>query len=142
MKKLKVFLAFLVVLLAFSGCSSSDKTESRSNDRSEFYTIDALVKNSSNVGSGLMDSSDYNGFALNGFTLEGAIAKFGLPSHVTGSMEGDELMEVTYPSNESGYSIGLIFEYKPSGFGDWKLKEKYVVETDGIGFSEYTEPKD
>lgn len=117
----------------------SSEKEKKKEDRSKFYIIDNLVKDT-NIGTEVMNINDYDGFAINGFLLEGAINKFGLPSHVIGSMEGDETMEVTYPSDEEGYSVGLIFEYKPSGFGDWKLKEKYVVETDGIGFSEYTKP--
>jgi len=140
MKRIKFFFVFVVMLLLIVGCGSSDKSETESNDRDKFYTIDSIVNSSSNIGTSVMTSSDYKGFAINGFTLEGAIDKFGLPSHVTGSMKGDETMEVTYPSDESNYSIGLVFEYSPGGFGDWKLKDKYVVETDGIGFSEYTTP--
>lgn len=123
---------------------SSQSSESESNtveqeDRSKFYNIDKIVKNSP-IGNETMTQQDYEEFAVNAFTLEGAIQKFGLPSHVTGAGEGDETIEVTYPTNEDGYSAGLIFKYEPSGFGDWKLHEKYVVETDGIGFSEYTRP--
>lgn len=142
MKKVKMFLVFAAILLVVASCGSSEKSESGSNDRNEFYTIDSLVNDSATIGEKLMDLSDYNGFAINGFTLEGAINKFGLPSHVTGSTKGDETIEVAYPSNESGYSVGLIFEYEPGSFGNWKLTEKYVVETEGIGFSEYTNPEE
>lgn len=128
------------MMFLVAGCGSSEKTETKSDNRDKFYTIDSVVNNSNNIGTNIMDSADYKDLAINGFTLEGAIDKYGLPSHVTGSMEGDETMEITYPSNEAGYSIGLVFEYSPGGFGDWKLKDKYVVETDGISFSEYTAP--
>ncbi|WP_301389226.1 hypothetical protein [Enterococcus entomosocium] len=122
--------------------SQTTKSESKKNeqkDRSKFYNIDKIVENST-IGNETMTLEDYEGFAVNAFMLEGAVHKFGLPSHVIGAMEGDETMEVTYPTNEDGYSVGLIFKYDPTGFGDWKLHEKYVVETDGIGFSEYTKP--
>ena len=118
---------------------AKDEEKTKADDRSEFYIIDKLVEENE-VGNEIMTKADYDGFAVNGFLLEGAINKFGLPSHVTGAMKGDETMEVTYPSNEAGYSIGLVFKYEPGGFGDWKLQDKYVVETDGIGFSEYTQP--
>lgn len=119
--------------------SESDSETNSKEDRSKFYNLDKIVENSA-IGNETMTQEDYEGFAVGAFMLEGAIQKFGLPSHVTGAMEGDETMEVTYPTNEDGYSIGLIFKYDPNGFGDWKLHEKYVVETDGIGFSEYTKP--
>ena len=121
-----------------SGSPAKDK-KTKKEDRSEFFIIDNLIKDK-NIGTEVMTIDDYEGFAINGFLLEGAIDKFGLPSQVIGSWEGDETIEVAYPSDEEGYSIGLIFEYKPSGFGDWKLKEKYAVKTDGISFSEYTKP--
>lgn len=123
--------------------SSSSESESSSvanEDRSKFYIIDKIVNESKTIGTETMTLEDYEGFAINGFMLEGAIYKFGLPSHVIGAMEGDETMEVTYPTDEDGYSVGLIFKYDPTGYGDWKLHEKYVVETDGIGFSKYTKP--
>lgn len=137
---MKIFLSGLIPIFAIYLyiVSFGPKFDAQDKDenRDQFYEIDKLIDDSE-LGASTMSYEDYEAFVENGLTLEGVIFKFGAPSHVTGSDKGDKYMEVAYPSDEYGYSIGLKFENKPGGIGDWILTDKYVVETDGIGFSEY-----
>ncbi|MEG0285977.1 MAG: hypothetical protein RR494_07925 [Vagococcus sp.] len=130
-------------IFLFANKQTADRLNSNydyvGENRDKFYEIDNIVDNAE-LGSSIMNADDYNAFTVGGLTLEGIVHKYGEPSHVTGSEKDDKYMEVAYPTDETGYSIGLKFENKPGGFGDWVLTEKYVVETDGISFSEY-EPK-
>lgn len=121
--------------------SSSSSAKSSSNDkRKNFYELDKVVKDVGTIGTTTMTYEDYENLVVDKFTLEGAIAKFGLPSHVIGAQKGDTVMEVTFPTNEDGYSADLTFKKKNVSFGTWVLSKKQSVKTDGIGFSAYTAP--
>ena len=70
-----------------------------------------------------MTIDEYENLTINGFTLEEALTEFRLLTNITGAQEGDETMEVIYPTNKEGYSVELIFTYNYSDFGDWKLEK-------------------
>lgn len=129
--------------------SSVDKTETKPSSeektkkaakKSKFYIMDKIMSESSTIGNTEMTIDTYNDLAINGFTLEGCIAKFGVPQYATESSDGDIMQEVLYNSNEEGYSVGLVFKYDKNagGFGSWKLDDKYAVETTGTSIPEYT----
>ncbi|MGM0260499.1 hypothetical protein [Enterococcus sp. AZ102] len=122
-----------------SSSSSSEETK-ESKKKSDFYVLDKIISETSTIGDTTMTADTYNDLAINGFTLEGCITKFGIPAYATSSIEGDSAQEILYPSNEDGYSVGLVFEYDKngSGFGKWKLTKKYAVETKGIHIPEYS----
>lgn len=84
-----------------------------------------------------MTIDEYENLTINGFTLEEALTKFRLPTNITGAQEADETMEVINPTNKKEYSVGLIFTYNHSDFGDWKLEKKYVVETNRVSIPKY-----
>ncbi|EOI00720.1 hypothetical protein UAY_01823 [Enterococcus moraviensis ATCC BAA-383] len=114
-----------------------DSDEHSSEPRKEFFIIDTII-NSHEIGNQVMSYKDYQSFVEGKLTLEGIVTKYGVPSHVIGGEEGDSHIEVCYPTDETGYSADLVFENKKTGFGDWVLSKKSVVETDGIGFEKYT----
>lgn len=132
-----------------SSSSSAAKTETKPSSeekikkaakKSKFYIMDKIMSESSTIGNTEMTIDTYNDLSINGFTLEGCIAKFGVPQYATASSDGDIMQEVLYKSNEEGYSVGLVFKYDKNagGFGSWKLDDKYAVETKGISIPEYT----
>lgn len=132
------FVSFFLFASIFllSGCADK-KTESESKDDSKFYTIDEIAENGV-IGNSIFDSQTYKGLVVGKATLEGIIGTYGLPTHVIGAKKGDSNLEATWDSNEYKYSIGLKFKKKTGNYGDWVLDDKYVVETAGIDFSEYT----
>lgn len=114
-------------------------TQETTDNRMDFYELDEIIEKTE-PGTQLIDYSDFNDFAIGTFTLEGAISKYGIPTNVTGADEGNDYIEVCFPTDESGYSADLVFKRMKSNFGDWVLDKKNVVETSGIGFSKYTSP--
>ncbi|UDM79558.1 hypothetical protein [Vagococcus fluvialis] len=137
-KTMLVFLSGLLPLFAiyvYSVNQPSDLTRKEDN-RSSFYELDKIV-DESEIGTKTIDYEAYQSFTENVLTLEGAVYSYGVPTNVIGAEKGDKYMEVIYPSNEYGNSIGLKFEYSPSSLGNWKLTEKYVVKTEGVSIPEY-----
>ncbi|MDT2805273.1 hypothetical protein [Vagococcus lutrae] len=115
-----------------------EKNKEENNNSQKFYEINK-IRDEYGAGSQVIDFDTYNDFVEGALTLEGVISKFGLPTNAIGAEEGDAQMEVIYPSNENNYSVGLIFENKKTNFGNWILKEKYVVETSGVHIPKYEE---
>lgn len=101
--------------------------------------LDEIIQ-SVTLGNQTMSYEDYQSLVVGKATFEGLLAKYGAPSHSTNLSENDEYLQVTFPTTDDGYSSDLTFKYKESGFGNWILDTKSVVETDGISFSEYTAP--
>lgn len=114
--------------------NSSSIEEVNSDDK--FYEINK-IKEEYQSGSQVIDIEHYNDFTEGVLTFEGVFTKFGLPSNAIGAEEGDAQMEVIYPTNEDGNSVGLIFKRESTSFGEWILKEKYVVKTDGVNIPVY-----
>lgn len=114
--------------------NSSSTEEVNSDDK--FYEINK-IKEEYQPGSQIIDIEHYNDFTEGVLTFEGVFTKFGLPSNAIGAEEGDAQMEVIYPTNEDGNSVGLIFKRESTSFGEWTLKEKYVVKTDGVSIPVY-----
>lgn len=116
--------------------TSTSATESKDNSTDKFYELNK-IKEEYTPGNQTLTIDHYKSFAEGALTLEGVIMKFGMPTNAIGAEEGDSNMEVIYPTDEKGHSVGLIFKKGSSNFGEWVLKEKYVVETDGVSIAEY-----
>ncbi|WP_086349907.1 hypothetical protein [Candidatus Enterococcus clewellii] len=117
--------------------TADSSQSSKNNDRTNYFELDKIV-NDIQPGSQTMSYEDFEGLVIQKATLEGLIAKFGLPSHVIGADEGDTTMQVCFPTTENDYSADLTFEHQSgNGFGSWILSKKDAVATDGIGFDKY-----
>lgn len=154
-RKLLIFISFFMVILSvitsgliiqvhpsnlFNQSSKKDVRQSEEKeDRSKFYELDKIV-NSSSVGNQTMGHEDYLGLVEGKATLEGLISIYGLPTHVIGASEGDEYLEACFSTDEIDYSVDLVFVKKETGFGDWVLETKSVVENEGIDLYEYSAP--
>lgn len=116
-------------------------TKKHKKNRSNTYEIDKIVKNTDVSNPSLMTFDEFSNFVVGRFSLESAIAKYGMPTHSIGGAKGDVAIEVTFPTEEKGYSADLHFEpNKKNGFSDWVLSKKESVKTSGIEFDKYTKP--
>ncbi|AIG65087.1 hypothetical protein ACRHK7_04430 [Weissella tructae] len=116
---------------------SESKAKEKSENDSKTYEMDALVANTE-LGNQAISFEDFENMAINGFSLEGALAKYGKPTNVRGGSKGDIQMDVYYTTTEKGYSAELTFKHtNRSGFGKWTLEEKNSVTTDSITAPEY-----
>lgn len=116
---------------------SESKAKEKSENKSKTYEIDALVADTE-LGTETIAYEDFDNFVINGFALEGALAKYGKPTNVRGGSKGDIQIDVYYKTTEKGYSAELTFKHtNRSGFGKWTLEEKNSVTTESITAPEY-----
>lgn len=138
-----LMIIWLVLTVVMFYTSSTDSVNNQENDldpSSEIVTknqyLDEIIQ-SVTLGNQTMSYNDYQSLVIGKATFEGLLAKYGAPSHATNLSEGDDYLQVTFPTTDEGYSSDLTFKFEERSFGNWVLDTKNVVETDGISFSKY-----
>lgn len=119
---------------------AEESTGISNTDRSEFYELDKVVNSLPLGNEKPMSYSDFEGLTIGNLVLDALIMKYGAPSNVTGAREGNQYIEVTYPTSESGYSADLTFENKSTDSENWILYKKNAVKTAGINLPVYSIP--
>lgn len=104
------------------------------NYRTATYELDKSIATSS-IGGSTMTLEEYNSLAVGQLTLSQTLAKYGVPTNVSGGAEGSTTMNIVYPTNQTNYSVDLQFS-KTSG--TWVLSTKNSMKTTGISYPQYS----